>query len=662
MWLRIGFLAASVALAAAGQPAAELHCARLNQPCSDYVPCGESEWTCSGSCVYRDSAVEPTAQGWDPIDAAGIHRHAAIGLFDTASSASSPLETVQARVNKSPSNPLFNQDKDWETRIDNGYPNVVYDPDSAARGDGPWRLWYGNIGTGGQYLLYANSTDGLTWQKPNLLRYDLADRWPHLAHIGKNNNIVMFGGGLGMYRDLHETDPKLRYKISGGAPAGCYDATGNKDCKVATAGSPDGISRWTDVQPLTFKPPWRPDCHTNLFWDEPLQQYLMTTRSYEDPEGRDISIARTSKGGPNATLPPVFKKNGTWSLRNSGVYPPTAQDSGCAEGDPGSPSPVQAVQACGAKCLASADCRFFWVYTKGEAAGKCCLKTAIEPGPLKKPGCASCGGEFYSMGGTETKNNATGFDAWEEPVIVERGVAAHQLYSQITWRFFDVFLGIVMTFDAENGSVGPAAGHVHCMLSWSKDGLDWQWVDRKGGLEALKEFIPAGEIGSFESHVCFAAHTPLKMPDGTTRLYYMGGNGPHSGKRNSSFALATLEPDRFAGVAPAGDGRGSGGSGDAGQQPAWATATQSVTVTGATMIVTVDIEGSADQVQMGIEGQAGFGASEPISRASTADSTTDVAVRFPGQPAAGLKALIGKQVKIKVGLTRGATLYTVGFK
>ena len=58
----------------------------------------------------------------------------------------------------------------------------------------------------------------------------------------------------------------------------------------------------------------------------------------------------------------------------------------------------------------------------------------------------------------------------------------------------------------------------------------------------------------------------------------------------------------------------------------------------------------------------GFGASEPISRASTADSTTDVAVRFPGQPAAGLKALIGKQVKIKVGLTRGATLYTVGFK
>jgi hypothetical protein len=27
--------------------------------------------------------------------------------------------------------------------------------------------------------------------------------------------------GLGIYRDLHEPDPALRYKISGGSPAGC---------------------------------------------------------------------------------------------------------------------------------------------------------------------------------------------------------------------------------------------------------------------------------------------------------------------------------------------------------------------------------------------------------------------------------------------------------
>ena len=181
--------------------------------------------------------------GWAPVDSAGVHRLAALGLFD--------MTPVQAEVTKSQANPLFGQDKAWETRIDNGYPNVVYDEESAARGDGPWRLWYGNIGVGGQYLLYANSSDGLRWDKPDLNRYNLQNRWgsdPSVARFGKNNNIVMFGGGLGIYRDLHEKNTSLRYKISGGAPGGCYDATGDKACLVGTAGSPDGIRDWGDVQ------------------------------------------------------------------------------------------------------------------------------------------------------------------------------------------------------------------------------------------------------------------------------------------------------------------------------------------------------------------------------------------------------------------------------
>ena len=82
----------------------------------------------------------------------------------------------------------------------------------------------------------------------------------------------MYGGGLGMYRDLHETNPALRYKISGGSPAGCYSDDGDTDCVVGTAGSPDGINNWTDVKALGFPKPWRPDCHTNLFYDEPTKQ------------------------------------------------------------------------------------------------------------------------------------------------------------------------------------------------------------------------------------------------------------------------------------------------------------------------------------------------------------------------------------------------------
>ena len=71
---------------------------------------------------------------------------------------------------------------------------------------------------------------------------------PVVSKFGKHNNVIMVGGGLGIYHDLHETDPSRRYKISGGAPGGCYDDDGDSGCEVGTAGSPDGINHWTDVQ------------------------------------------------------------------------------------------------------------------------------------------------------------------------------------------------------------------------------------------------------------------------------------------------------------------------------------------------------------------------------------------------------------------------------
>jgi hypothetical protein len=385
---------------------------------------------------------------------------------------------------------------------------------------------YGGIGPVGQYLYYANSTDGLAWTKPDLNRYDLGEKWPEpwAKQIGKQNNIIMYGGGLGILHDLHDPDPSQRYKISGGAPAGCYSDDGSTNCVVATAGSPDGINNWTRVAPLAFAPPWRPDCHTNVVYDTRNAEYRMTTRDYTATSGRDIAIAVSGGGGGGGGGERHW--TGNWSLLHSNTYPPSTEASGhgCARLTLGPHD--DAVTTCGAHCRSVNDCAFFWVYTAGADRGTCCPKAAVLPGKLMPPACPSCGGAFYQMDGKPTvtppsppSHNASVFGDWGDPTIVATGDEDHQLYSQITFPFYDVYLGIVMVYDATNGNVGPAAGHVHCRLAWSADGLtEWQWASAQHATSHnssdIPEFIPAGELGEFDSHICFAAHLPIQMPDG----------------------------------------------------------------------------------------------------------------------------------------------------
>ena len=255
---------------------------------------------------------------WPAVDSSsGASKHTVLGIVDPESYGM--LKSVIGTVTKQ-SVPLFEQTKAWEPRLDNGYPNVVYNPNNTAS---PWQLWYGTCGAvhscSKQYLLYANSTDGMQWNKPGLNRYAF--------NGNKANNIVMYGGGLGIYRDEHETDPAKRFKISGGSPAGCYSDDGTSNCVVGTAASPDGINSWSAVTPLKWPKPWRPDCHTNLFYDphptapevHEAGAYIMTSRDYTPSTGRDIAVAFSGKGAP--TPPPV--KYGNWTKVCDNEYPPT---------------------------------------------------------------------------------------------------------------------------------------------------------------------------------------------------------------------------------------------------------------------------------------------------------------------------------------------------
>ena len=182
-----------------------------------------------------------------------------------------------------------------------------------------------------------------------------------------------------MYHDLHDPDPSQRYKISGGSPAGCFDSTGSKQCVVGTAGSPDGINNWTHVTKLAFPHPWRPDCHTKLFYDYRTTEYRMTTRDYTRSSGRDISIT-VSGGSSSGKHWPA-----NWTLLYPNQYPPTTSAGSCTKLKqmPGQ----TAEDACGLHCHNVDNCAYFFVYTSGRDMGNCCPKTAVLPGKVETPAC-----------------------------------------------------------------------------------------------------------------------------------------------------------------------------------------------------------------------------------------------------------------------------------
>lgn len=421
-------------------------------------------------------------------------------------------------VSKHPA-PLLVQDRPWEPRLDNGYPNVVH-----VEGDphGAWQLWYGGCtqrhSCENQVLEYANSSDGLTWEKPNLGLFNVSNYFPNLSNIGTENNIVMSGGGIGIYRDVSPfvTDNRERYKA--------YGEWGG------TRVSPDGFT-WSQTDAISFNrtPDGHQayDCHNNLIWDPGQENYLMTTRWYLDM-GKDI--------------------------RNIGLF----------------------------------------------------------------------------------QSASSKFSDWPsvvDPVL--NGTQAHQLYSQITFPFYNLYLGLVMVFDTANPE---KVGTVECRLSWSADSPHGSW-SIVGGVSNGSEAIPRGPSGSFDSHIIFAAAHPVPL-ESSIRLYYMGGDGPHNGPRNSSLGLAELRSDGFIAIS----GTGS-----------FETVVP-VLCTGAKLILTADVVSDTGSVRIGVVGEERLSAD--TAEAVVQNTTDSVASWSTG---ADLSHLIGQTLLLEIKL-QDALLYTVGFR
>ena len=213
-------------------------------------------------------------------------------------------------------------------------------------------------------------------------------------------------------------------------------------------------------------------------------------------------------------------------------------------------------------------------------------------------------------------------------------------------------------------------GTVHTRLSYSKAGPlgPWEWVD-PAGLLAKPAFIPNGKMKEkeFDDHIIFPAHIPftvqppppLSSKNGTTqqpavvRVYYMGGNGPHNGARNTSLGLATLRADGFSGI--------SGTSASSFQT------TSKVKVTGKYLRVSVDRTSAGDDdvtataaafsFKIGVSSVKGLGVAD-CNGAEGGSDVTDAVVEYAS--GATFESLVGTSVVFEIQMAH-AILYTISF-
>lgn len=210
-------------------------------------------------------------------------------FFDSAfTRATKNVQVVPGKVTKYP-RPLFTEGcfsdpcLPWEVRYDNGYPNVFYDPNFQL-----YRCYYTGIvydetsssvtlterasgipykpkGTRITALLYAESRDGINWNRPNLGVTELFG--------SRSNNIIrLYAHGSCVFLDSHESNPAKRYKL--------ITRDDHFPRKLCTAFSADGYN-FTELKPIPGKAYIMPgDTHNYVRWEEDLGKYVLLTRMF----------------------------------------------------------------------------------------------------------------------------------------------------------------------------------------------------------------------------------------------------------------------------------------------------------------------------------------------------------------------------------------------
>jgi hypothetical protein len=130
-------------------------------------------------------------------------------------------------------NPVIKPDRPWEGYLALQPGTATYDPQEQI-----FKIWYNSLATTAkpgieEYLCYATSRDGITWEKPNLGLVEYKG--------SKDNNILLKWSYWthSVLQDPHDSDANRRYKLA------YWQTHDRSKCGIWVAFSPDGI-RWTD--------------------------------------------------------------------------------------------------------------------------------------------------------------------------------------------------------------------------------------------------------------------------------------------------------------------------------------------------------------------------------------------------------------------------------
>ena len=175
-------------------------------------------------------------------------------------------------------------DKPWEGNMC-GYVTVFRDDETYRMYYKAWHVTMNEGKMQEHHLLiaYAESRDGIHWQKPDLGLFDF--------HGSSKNNIVWEGEGEDL-KGIHGFAP---FKDANPAcpPGARYKAVGaNRDCKggLYAMTSPDGI-HWAMLreEPIITKGAF--DSQNLAFWDPARGEYRAYIRDFRDGWCRDIRTA-----------------------------------------------------------------------------------------------------------------------------------------------------------------------------------------------------------------------------------------------------------------------------------------------------------------------------------------------------------------------------------